>query len=59
MANFILQLRISEILFLLVGVGMLLSLPWLDSWGLWVWVGAKFVYFIGVFLFIFNKQNNV
>jgi len=55
MANFILQLRISEILFLLVGVGILLVLPWLDSWGLWVWVGVKFMYFFGVFLFIFKK----
>ena len=55
MVNFILQLRISEILFLLVGIGILLSLPWLDSWGLWVWLGVKFMYFVGVSLFIFNK----
>ena len=55
MTHFILQLKISEILFLLVGTGMLISLPWIDAWGLWIWVGVKFVYFIGIFLFTFNK----
>ena len=55
MADLVLRLKISEILFLLVGVGMLLALPWLDSWGIWVWLGTKFMYFFGVFLFIFHK----
>ena len=55
MAHSILQIKISEILFLLAGVGMLLALPWLESWGLWVWLGVKFMYFFGVFLFILKK----
>jgi len=55
MTHFILQLKISEIFFFLVGLGILISLPWIDTWGLWIWVGVKFVYFIGILLFIFNK----
>ena len=49
------SVRVSEVLFLFAGIGLLISLPWLDSWGLWVWFLAKVAYFSGL-VFLLSRH---
>ncbi len=46
------ELSVSEGLFLLAGIGMLVSLPALDSWGFSLWLAAKAMYAAGVVVYI-------
>ncbi|MBI4158538.1 MAG: hypothetical protein HY505_02905 [Candidatus Yanofskybacteria bacterium] len=49
------SLKISGILFILAGTGVIFSLFWLDGAGFSVWLLAKILYFVGVVFFIFKK----
>jgi len=49
------KLQMSEILLLAAGIGMLVSLPWLESNGLWIWFSAKAAYVAGVIFFVLKK----
>lgn len=47
--------RVSEVLFILAGVGILISLPLLGEDGLLIWFLAKIAYFLGVFFYVIKK----
>lgn len=47
--------RVSEVLFVLAGIGVLFSLPWLSGDGLIIWFLAKAAYFLGVFFYVIKK----
>jgi hypothetical protein len=49
------EIRPSEIFFLVAGIGILISLPWLDGGGFLIWTIAKLSYFTGVVFLIFQK----
>jgi len=51
----LMSLKISGILFILAGTGILLSLFWLDGVGFSVWLLAKALYFVGIVFFVFRK----
>ncbi len=48
------KLKVSEILFMLSGLAMLVSLPWISGSGFSLWLFAKIAYFTGVIFFIAN-----
>jgi len=45
-------MKTYEILLLAAALGMLVSLPWIAGFGLFVWLLAKLVYFIGLAFFL-------
>ena len=45
-------MRISELFFLLAGLGMLISLPFFAQMGFYLWLTTKGAYFLGVIFFI-------
>ncbi len=46
------KLKIFEALFLLSGLAMLVSLPWISGFGFNLWIFAKVAYFTGIVFFI-------
>jgi hypothetical protein len=50
-----LQIQLSEVFFLIAGIGMLVSLPWLESGGFFAWILPKAAYVLGVIFLIFKK----
>ncbi len=46
------RLKIYEVSFLLSGLAILISLPWIGGSGYNLWIFAKIAYFIGVVFFI-------
>lgn len=49
------RFKLSEYLLLFAGVGMLVSLPWLDGPDNLMWIAAKVSYGFGVVLYILKK----
>lgn len=48
-------LRLNQIAFLVASLGILASLPWLSSWGVWLWLLANLIFILGVVLVLLNK----
>jgi len=46
------KLKVFEICFLLSGLVMLASLPWINGFGFNLWLFAKIAYFTGIVFFI-------
>lgn len=49
------KLRISEVLFLFAGLGMIASLFFIGDYGFSAWIGPKVAYVLGLLFFIFRK----
>lgn len=54
----IIKFKIYEYFFLLSGLGVIVSLPWIENWSLPLWTAAKFSYFIGIYFFIKDLRKN-
>ncbi len=55
------KLKTFEVCFLLSGLAILASLPWINGSGFNLWLFAKFAYFIGIVFFItdvISKNKN-
>lgn len=48
------KLKPYEILFLIAGLGILISLPWIETGGLNIWLIAKLAYALGIVFFIID-----
>ena len=48
-------MRINEVLFLLAGLGILISLPFFIEGSFTIWFIAKGAYFVGVIFYVFKK----
>ncbi len=46
------RFKISEVFFLLSGLALLISLPWISGSGFNLWIFAKVAYFTGIGFFI-------
>ena len=46
------NMRISELFFLLAGIGILISFPFLAGMGLYFWIAAKIAYLLGVIFYV-------
>jgi len=48
------MLKPHEILFIITGSMILVSLPWLDGFGFYIWITGLITYFVGLLFFLKN-----
>ena len=53
------RIKTAEVFFLIAGLGILFSLPWLEGVGFNLWLAAQIAYGIGVILFVINTYREL
>lgn len=49
------RIKFSSVVLFIAGAGILIALPWFETFGLFLWFTAKIVFFLGVIAYLFKN----